>query len=266
MTISHSLHFYFYFVQLEVNSFFLLSFARKKTNIMLKLFKFGFQVVFTFLITNIQDVVILINFFLETSKNESQLKTDHVVLGQFLGFSTLLMLSLIGYTVSYLLPIKLFGFLGFVIIGFGINGFKDLYENLKKKKIDQQQGETILFSDFVNKTEHFTFFDDIKQIIKVSLVTIANGNDNIAIYVPIFVQSTSAEIIGYGLGFLFMVGVLCFVCYSFIHIPPVLKFAHKYAQFISPFVFIGLGIYILITSDCFPWLFRVIQTGQWNIE
>lgn len=106
--------------------------------------------------------------------------------------------------------------------------------------------------------------DDIKLIVKVSLVTIANGNDNIAIYVPIFVESTSFEIIAYGLGFLVMVGVLCTVCYCFIHFPPIYRFAQKYAQYISPFIFIGLGIYILVDSKCFPWLIKVIQTGKWT--
>ncbi len=114
--------------------------------------------------------------------------------------------------------------------------------------------------------ENESFCDDIKQIIKVSLVTIANGNDNIAIYVPIFVRSTSWEIVGYGLGFLLMVGVLCVICYCFIHFPPIYKFAQKYAQWISPFVFIALGIYILIESKCFPWLIQVIRTRQWTIS
>jgi len=63
-----------------------------------------------------------------------------------------------------------------------------------------------------------------------------------------------------------MVGVLCFGCYSFIHFPPIFKFAQKYAQFIIPFVFIGLGIYILIESKCFPWLFKLIKTGKWSIS
>ena len=106
----------------------------------------------------------------------------------------------------------------------------------------------------------------MKQIIKVSLVTIANGNDNIAIYVPIFVQSTPWQIVGYAVGFLFMVAILCCMCYYFIHFPPILKFARKYVQFISPFVFIALGIYILIESKCFPWLIKIIQTRQWTIS
>ncbi len=49
---------------------------------MKELLKFGSKVI----LTNIQDVVILINFFLESSKENSLLTNDHVVLGQFSAF------------------------------------------------------------------------------------------------------------------------------------------------------------------------------------
>jgi cadmium resistance protein CadD (predicted permease) len=110
---------------------------------MIEFLKFSLKVIIAFFLTNIQDIVILINFFLESSKPESLLKNDHVVLGQYLGFSTLLMLSLIGYTISYILPIKLFGFLGFLIIFFGLQGLnqliKDLCQKRKKKKENSQE-------------------------------------------------------------------------------------------------------------------------------
>jgi cadmium resistance protein CadD (predicted permease) len=106
---------------------------------MSELFKLGSKVVITFILTNIQDIVILINFFLESSKPESLLKTDHVILGQYLGFSTLLMLSLIGYTISYILPVKLFGFLGFLIIFFGLQGLNQLIKDLRKKTKNKKQ-------------------------------------------------------------------------------------------------------------------------------
>ncbi|UJR29466.1 hypothetical protein I4U23_010678 [Adineta vaga] len=226
------------------------------------------KVIITFLLTNIQDVVILMNFFLESSEKDSLLRSDHVVFGQYLGFSTLLILSLLGYTISYMLPVKLFGFLGFLIISFGLNGLKKLTKDLRinRQKIRENDQCEIIQSESdenIILKDNESFCDDIKQIIKVSLVTIANGNDNIAIYVPIFVQSTDCEIVAYGLGFLFMVGILCLFCYCFIHFPPIFKFAQKYAEFISPFVFIALGIYILISSKCFPWLIQLIQTGQW---
>ncbi|CAF1140317.1 unnamed protein product [Rotaria sordida] len=239
--------------------------------------KFISKVIITFILTNIQDVVILINFFLESAETDSLLKNQHVVLGQYLGFSTLLTLSLIGYTISYILPVKLFGFLGFLIIFFGLNGLNKLIKDLLKKRKEKRnkvqqhsENEQVMFIQFesnsIKSNEKQTCTSNIKQIIKVSLVTIANGNDNIAIYVPIFVQSKSWEIVAYAIGFLLMVGVLCLVCYCFIHFPPIFKFAQKYAHFISPFIFIALGIYILIDSKCFPWLIKVIKTGQWTIS
>jgi len=110
---------------------------------MIEILKFSLKVIITFTLTNIQDIVILINFFLESSKPESLLKNDHVILGQYLGFSTLLMLSLIGYTISYILPVKLFGFLGFLIIFFGLQGLnqliKDLCQKRKNKKENSQE-------------------------------------------------------------------------------------------------------------------------------
>ncbi|CAF3024508.1 unnamed protein product [Rotaria sp. Silwood2] len=164
--------------------------------------KFVSKVIITFILTNIQDVVILINFFLESSKTDSLLKNRHVVLGQYLGFSTLLTLSLIGYTISYILPVKLFGFLGFLIIFFGLNGLNTLIKDLLKKRKEKRnklqqnpENEQVVFiqleSESIKSNEKQTCTSNIKQIVKVSLVTIANGNDNIAIYVPIFVQSNS---------------------------------------------------------------------------
>jgi cadmium resistance protein CadD (predicted permease) len=246
------------------------------------------KVTITFFLTNIQDVVILINFFLESAKPTSELRNSHVVLGQYLGFSTLLSLSLIGYAISYILPVKLFGFLGFVIIGFGLNGLYQIFNGYREKRRKQQSNKTDLHEkEQIVEQEQVEFqsddpidpceiesrirlkksiCDDLKNIAKVSVVTIANGNDNIAIYVPIFVQSTAWEIVVYFVGFLMMVAVLCTVCYCFIHFPPIFRFAQKYAQYISPFIFIALGIYILIDSKCFPWLFQIIRTGQWTID
>ncbi len=108
---------------------------------MIDVLKFGLKVIMTFILTNIQDIVILMNFFLESSENRSLLKIDHVIFGQYLGFSTLLMLSLMGYTISYILPVKLFGFLGFVIILFGLNGLKHLW----KQRKDQRENEQVEF-------------------------------------------------------------------------------------------------------------------------
>lgn len=244
------------------------------------IFKLLLRVVVTFILTNFQDIVILMNFFLYCSSENCPMKRRHVVLGQYFGYSTLLLFSLIGYFFSYFFPVKLFGLLGFVIIGFGLNGLYQIVQ-LRSKRVEQNENgnenneETkcsLNENDFsssmidVHDEKHpkSDVCDDLKQIFQVGIVTIANGNDNIAIYVPIFVQSETWEIIVYLLGFLVLVAALCLICYYFIRFPPVFKYAQKYAPYISPWIFIALGIYILIQSECFPWLFKMIQTGKWS--
>jgi hypothetical protein len=49
------------------------------------------------------------------------------------------MLSLIGYTISYILPVKLFGFLEFLIIFFGLNSLNELIQDLRKKKKNKSE-------------------------------------------------------------------------------------------------------------------------------
>ena len=123
------------------------------------------KVVVTFFLTNIQDVVLLINFFLQASKEDSFLSNDHVVLGQFLGFSTLLMLSLIGYTISYIFPVKLFGFLGFLIIFFGLNGLYDLIKRLRKEKKEKTMMEKNDQTEII-QIESVNIFSNVLQKLK----------------------------------------------------------------------------------------------------
>ncbi|CAF1576074.1 unnamed protein product, partial [Didymodactylos carnosus] len=278
----------------------------------------------TFVLTNIQDIVILINFFLEASRKDDEsttLETGHVVLGQYLGFSTLLTLSLIGYAISYAIPIKLLGFLGFLIIFIGLNGLRTMIKHrcckkekqvtttikmtedlsnendlslvttnrnlveqtlIESEKITELTSSQVLLGNLepvstiltIHVPTPVTRWKKIKlsickylspHIFKVAFTTIANGNDNIAIYVPLFAQSKPWQIIVYVVIFLLMVAVWCCMCYYFIHFPPILKLARKYAEIITPFIFIGLGIYILISSQCFPWLFNVIKTKKWTM-
>jgi cadmium resistance protein CadD (predicted permease) len=102
------------------------------------------------------------------------------------------------------------------------------------------------------------------QILKVASVTLANSGDNVAIYTPLFAQASGWQIGVYAIIFLLMVFVWLIVSYLFINFRPVLNLAQKYAHLIVPFVFIGLGIYIIVTSECFPWLAKAIQTKNFK--
>jgi cadmium resistance protein CadD (predicted permease) len=102
------------------------------------------------------------------------------------------------------------------------------------------------------------------QILKVASITLANCSDNVAIYTPLFAQAFGWQIGVYIIIFLIMVFVWLIVSYLFINFRPILNLAQKYAHIIVPFVFIGLGIYIIVTSECFPWLIKAIQTKNFK--
>ncbi|KAK8069832.1 dipeptidyl peptidase III [Apiospora phragmitis] len=80
----------------------------------------------TFAITNIDDLFVLITFFAEatTSKTISPLK---IVLGQYIGFTVIVAISMIGFGVSLVLPPEPIGFLGLLPILLGIWKFTNLF-------------------------------------------------------------------------------------------------------------------------------------------
>ncbi|CAF4127920.1 unnamed protein product [Rotaria sp. Silwood2] len=96
----------------------------------------------SYIATNIDDLVILMNFFTEATISNSLLKVHHIFIGQYLGFFILLGVSLIGYAVSYALPAKMLGFLGFLPIILGIKGLIEII-------IEQYKKTTININDVV---------------------------------------------------------------------------------------------------------------------
>eukprot|EP01116_Phalansterium_solitarium_P014523 TRINITY_DN32230_c0_g1_i1.p1 TRINITY_DN32230_c0_g1~~TRINITY_DN32230_c0_g1_i1.p1 ORF type:complete len:321 (+),score=-19.61 TRINITY_DN32230_c0_g1_i1:161-1123(+) len=102
------------------------------------------------------------------------------------------------------------------------------------------------------------------QTLKVTGATLGNGGDNVGIYIPLFAQTAGWEIaVTVGI-FLIMLFIWCFAAYLLVSRPFVLKFFEKYGRYIVPFILIGLGLYIIINSHCFPWLAQVIRNKQWG--
>ncbi|CAF1005935.1 unnamed protein product [Didymodactylos carnosus] len=254
--------------------------------------------------TNADDLVILMNFFTEATIQKSSLKVRHVFIGQYLGFTILVAISLIGYGVSYALPIQLLGFLGFLPIILGIKGFVSLILEFYRKStvpitdiVPSHEIQTIELETIRQRTDNGEVISEISirsqesvasetsvppstkikstivkfmgqffnlQTLKIASITLANGSDNIAIYTPLFAQARKWQIGVYIAIFLVMVLVWLLFCYYFINYRPILNLAQKYAHYVVPLVFIGLGVYIIVTSNCFPWLVRAIKTKNFK--
>jgi cadmium resistance protein CadD (predicted permease) len=82
------------------------------------------------------------------------------------------------------------------------------------------------------------------QWVAVALTTMANGGDNLGVYVPLF----SRELVWipvYATVFIVMTAVWCGAGYWLVHHPVLGARIRQYGHIALPFVLLGLGLYIL---------------------
>ena len=119
--------------------------------------------VIAFSATNLDDIVFLTGFFSQARRHW------HVVVGQYLGFTALVLVSLVGFLGGQILPhawLRLFGIAPIAI------GLRKLFSN---RDDESRRSATGMFS--------------------VAVVTFSNGSDNIGIYAPLFAVSDSRRLI-----------------------------------------------------------------------
>lgn len=194
----------------------------------------------TFIVTNIDDAFVLVTFFAESSSTSANLTPLKITLGQYIGFTVILLISLIGFAVAVALPSEPIGFWGLLPILLGVWKFFGLLFPKRGGTEDDEEEESKRIAN-------------AKSVFKVAIITVMNEGDNISTYIPLFSQAQGAEIAVYVIVYYILVGVWCFVAFLIMKQKHVLRVAEKYAAHIIPFLYIGLGIYIVVKSRCYPW-------------
>jgi cadmium resistance transport/sequestration family protein len=200
------------------------------------LFTTVFAAISCFIATNIDDLVILTLFFSQVS---DRFRPRHIIIGQYLGFIVLILASLPGLIGGLIIPKPWIGLLGLLPIAIG---FKQLF--------DREEEETLQTVSSNNKFIASLPFKLLSiQTCNVAAVTIANGGDNVGIYIPLFASGNLLSFTITLIIFYCLIGVWCFVTYSLTRQTNLAKFLSRYGDAIVPFVLISLGIYILIESQ-----------------
>jgi cadmium resistance protein CadD (predicted permease) len=179
-----------------------------------------------FVATNIDDTFVLILLFSIPS-----LLTRNVIIGQFLGIVLLVVISSSAALLALAIPAFVIGLMGFIPIIIGI------------KRLTNFRGkpETIQ----AMKKEYLSF-------LSVTAITISNGGDDIGVFTPLFAKyNTVAEVSVLISIFLIMTGIWCIVTFYFIRHPFVASRINVLSNAVTPFVLIGLGVYIIIDSFFF---------------
>jgi len=198
-----------------------------------------------FVATNIDDIIILLLFFAQVDVN---FRRRHIVIGQYLGFTLLILASLPGFFGGLVVPSEWIGLLGLLPIAIGL-------KQLVNRQEDTAQVQTVT-SDFEPSSARkplVSFLSSVlsPQTYKVAAVTVANGGDNISIYIPLFAGNNLVSL-GVILGvFFLMVGVWCAIAYLLTRQPTIAQVLSRYGNAVVPFVLIGLGLFILYERGTF---------------
>ncbi len=164
--------------------------------------------------TNIDDIVFLTIFFSQTSRHW------HVVIGQYLGFTALVVISLIGFFGGQVLPHGWLRLFGVAPIAIGI------------KKL------------FAKRDDHIR--RESTGTLDVATVTFVNGADNIGIYTPLFAISNAPRVIVLIAVLYVLLAVWCVVGYVIHRQQAVVYTLQRWGHWVVPVVLVALGIYILL--------------------
>lgn len=204
----------------------------------------------SFVATNIDDILVLVLFF---SQINGVLRSRHIVLGQYFGFATLILLSIPGYIGGLFISEPWIGLLGFLPIIIGL------------KLLLSQEDDEVEVQTVTREVDEVAANRSLKpglmgvlapQTYQVAAVTVANGGDNIGIYVPLFASSSLAELGVILTVFFILVGVWCFIASRLVRHPTIAPLLSRYGHRIMPWVLIGLGLFILVENKSYQLLQR----------
>jgi cadmium resistance protein CadD (predicted permease) len=173
--------------------------------------------IIAFVSTNIDDLVLLIAFFADAGYRPRQ-----VVAGQFAGIAALIVVAFLGALATQSLPPAYVGFFGAVPIAIGV-----------KKLIvaDAEEGVRSLVRGR-------------SKMVTVAAVTIANGGDNVSLYIPLFSVHRGGEVAVIATVFLLMTALWCALGYRLVSNRLIGLPARRWGSAALPYVLIGLGLYI----------------------
>ncbi|KAF3886135.1 MULTISPECIES: cadmium resistance transporter [Nostocales] len=192
--------------------------------------------ILAFTATNIDDLLILLLFF---SQVNATFTYKHIITGQYLGFCILIFTSLSGLFGGLLLSGRWIGLLGFMPIAMGLSSLVNGEENpTGESEFETEDSEESILLNLVSP-----------QTYSVASVTIANGSDNISVYVPLFASSNLASFLIVVSIFFLLLGVWCYVAYQLTRQKEIAETIARYGNYFIPFILIGLGIFIILKSD-----------------
>ena len=193
------------------------------------------QAVGMFAVTNLDDILVLAMFFGQGAAHRGS--TVRIVVGQYLGFLAILLASVLGAMGAALLPESVIPYLGLLPLILGLRAAWLVWR--RRHDVGSDEGP-------VGPSP-----SDGPGIWQVSAVTLANGGDNIGVYVPVLAVAGAGGTAVYLVVFLIGVAVWCAAGKFFATRPPIARALARWGHILMPVVLMAIGALILIEGGAF---------------
>lgn len=193
--------------------------------------------VITYLVTSVDEIPVLYLLYLDYDKKK---KSWIVTLGYFIGTFFLVAISLLGAWGLLLIPVKwAIGLIGVIPIVMGVKIFLAGDDDEGKAMISANRFQTLW--------------------LKVFVITIALGADDLGVYIPLFTTMKMYEIVQMLIVFTLGTAILCLISNRLTHIEKLKDFIEEKEKYIVGTVFVAIGIIVLMKCGTFSALLRIIN-------
>ena len=191
---------------------------------MTHLFTTAISAVWPFVVTNVDDFVLLTTLFVTVGEGGP---TDRqIVSGQYLGFTLLVAISLAAALGLAAVPSRWIGLFGLVPIALGVRAI-------------------LLGRRFEPENERVAV---VTGAVGVASLTVADGADNVSVYVPLFRQSgpgaTATDVVVFAV----LVGVWCLAAHALAHRRSLVALVERTGHWLVPVLYIAIGVRIIVAS------------------
>jgi cadmium resistance protein CadD (predicted permease) len=179
-----------------------------------------------FAATNIDDVFVLLAYF-----SSSTVKATQVVIGTYVGMAVLVVAALtLSAVFQVLLPNDL-GVLGALPILVGLRQFWNAWRDRGNAVVDIATGAGAY-----------------ENVELVAIRTVANGADNVAVYIPLFAGQTRAAVILTCVVFTVLIGAWCLGAKWVVANSTLAAPIRRWGRWITPLVLIALGVFVFLSN------------------
>jgi cadmium resistance protein CadD (predicted permease) len=176
-----------------------------------------------FVATNVDDLVLLIALFAD-----ARLHRAHVVAGQVLGIAALAAGSALCALGALVVPPEWVALLGLIPLALGFKALVDLRrDDDDDDEVPQQAGA-------------------LRAIASVVGITVANGGDNLGVYVPLFAAQAGWRTVVMSSLFVLLTLAWCLAALALVRHPAVGARLRRWGRAALPVILIALGAWILL--------------------